>query len=1167
MLKNLHLLLFTLFFGNLLLGQVKNPISTASTFLNENYRPLKLTATDIANFRVSSQVVSKHNKLTHLYLQQQHEGIPVYNAIFNFNIKADGEVLSYGNRFVENLAGKLNTQTPELNMKDALSAFLGHFNIAFPNEPIIAKEIDARNAVFEHQGLALEPIPVSLLYQPMQDGTVRLAWSIKFYELNGQHWWSARIDAITGEVLDYNDLVLQCNFGGSAAACADPVHRHAPEFEWSSPPVFTPVTTEGDASYRVFPIPVESPNHGERILVVDPADTLASPFGWHDTNGEEGPEYTITRGNNVHAYHDIFRQNESTGKEPDGGDTLCFDYPLDLSTNRPYTQHDPLVTNLFYWNNLMHDLWYHYGFDEAAGNFQALNYTGEGADEDYVRAEALDGAGLNNANFATPTDGQRPRMQMFIWGQEFPEVPEFGIHIVAPDSLAGIYNFEAATFGAALPSIENPITGQVVLVDDGEGIPSDGCQPFLNAAAIEGKIAMLNQGGACQNGTKILAAEQAGAIAVILCNNMPGEIFPFGPGTDGGQVTIPSIILSLQDCNRLKLGLPDLEVSLFDGIPLIPDPGPMGRSSDLDNGVIVHEYTHGISNRLTGGANQDGCLNNFEQAGEGWSDWFGLVMTNTPEMTADLPRGIGTYAGGQPTTGDGIRTYPYTRDMSVNPHTYADINSESRPHGIGSVWCAMIWDLFWNLVDVYGYDEDLYEGTGGNNMAMQLVLDGMKLQPCDPSFPEARDAILLADSMNYDGANHCLIWETFARRGLGASAVQGGTEAFDLPRQCVFTFNVEKSAPAEIGAGDTVTYVLDIYNGRVDSLEQGIVMDQLPPGMTFIGSSDCSITEDNGMLTIDAGGFASGETKICTYQVKIDATPFTATGFFDGVEMGPQHWTFENPIGSSSWGPKIGGANNGAVSLFASNPEVPSDQQLRLQVPVTLSGTTPALSFWHRYDTEVERDGGVVEISTDGNNWEDLGPVMIQNGYPGSIAADTENPLSGRMAFHGRTNGWIETIANLSAYSGEDILIRFRFGSDEENGGEGWYVDDVTIFSNYYSLSNTACTEDEGELLCSEATSVVYEEVVSGIEAPVAAVSFSIFPNPTTGEVNVRLNDQSVLSAAQIRVFSMDGRLLFEKQYDTFRSAVLEIGLFGAGMYLIQLQTESGTSISKVVVR
>jgi len=126
--------------------------------------------------------------------------------------------------------------------------------------------------------------------------------------------------------------------------------------------------------------------------------------------------------------------------------------------------------------------------------------------------------------------------------------------------------------------------------------------------------------------------------------------------------------------------------------------------------------------------------------------------------------------------------------MGINPHTYDDIKTSSVPHGVGSVWCAMLWDLYLDLVDEHGFSNDIYSGEGGNNIAMQLVIDGLKLQSCNPGFIDGRDAILEADMLNYDGANQCLIWQVFANRGLGASASQGSssnrfdqTEAFDVP--------------------------------------------------------------------------------------------------------------------------------------------------------------------------------------------------------------------------------------------------------------------------------------------------------------------------------------------------------------------------------------------------
>jgi hypothetical protein len=215
----------------------------------------------------------------------------------------------------------------------------------------------------------------------------------------------------------------------------------------------------------------------------------------------------------------------------------------------------------------------------------------------------------------------------------------------------------------------------------------------------------------------------------------------------------------------------------------------LDKDGSLDNGIIGHEYGHGISNRLTAGPSNTGCLNNSEQMGEGWSDYVGMMITIEPGDQGADARGIGTFATGAPITGGGIRPTHYSTDMSINNSTYNRISSVSIPHGVGYVWATMIWDMTWDLIDANGGTiGDVYTGTSGNNIAMQLVLDGMKLQPCNPGFVDGRDAILLADRLSNGGANQCLIWEAFARRGLGVSAVQGssnnvndGTEAFDVP--------------------------------------------------------------------------------------------------------------------------------------------------------------------------------------------------------------------------------------------------------------------------------------------------------------------------------------------------------------------------------------------------
>jgi hypothetical protein len=274
---------------------------------------------------------------------------------------------------------------------------------------------------------------------------------------------------------------------------------------------------------------------------------------------------------------------------------------------------------------------------------------------------------------------------------------------------------------------------------------------------------------------------------VVVINNVPGNPIVMGAGAGApAPITIPSLMTTDVAGALIRQQLAageEVRVSLKN----TPSPEVDG---DFDNGIIVHEYGHGISTRLTGGRLVNCLGGQAEQAGEGWSDWFALMMTMKEGDTRTKVRGIGTYASNQPTTGSGIRPAPYTTDFAVNNYTYGRTNNTtlSQPHGIGFVWATALWDMTWDMIDRYGYSDDLYKGKGGNNMAMQLVIDGLKMQPCAPGFVDGRNAILAADLANYGGANQELIWRAFAKRGVGFSASQGAAnsrtdqvEAFDLP--------------------------------------------------------------------------------------------------------------------------------------------------------------------------------------------------------------------------------------------------------------------------------------------------------------------------------------------------------------------------------------------------
>ncbi|MEZ4874858.1 MAG: M36 family metallopeptidase [Flavobacteriaceae bacterium] len=394
------LYLFAFLFVGIAGAQDFSPV--IQSYLGNNRSQWGLTQSDVETIAVQSQSFSKSMNLHNVYAAQTLNGIEVYNSVSSFAIK-NGTVVSATLSFVDHLATRVNASSPSINALSAILQAAQNLGLDAPSSlELISQE--GTSYVYSRGNISLNEIPVELVYQPLENGTVRLAWDLSIYLLDASHYYSVRIDAQTGTLIDTTDWVASCDFG--AGNHGHKVEKSLLFKEESMMPL-------GGSQYRVFPLPFRSPVDGDDELVSSPENATASPFGWHDTDGSAGAEFTITRGNNVWAQEDI-DGNNGTGASPDGGATLTFDFPYGLPQD-PANFTEAATVNLFYWNNIIHDVAYQYGFDEESGNFQENNYGNPGNGSDSVNADAQDGSGTNNANFATPPDGNNPRMQMFIW--------------------------------------------------------------------------------------------------------------------------------------------------------------------------------------------------------------------------------------------------------------------------------------------------------------------------------------------------------------------------------------------------------------------------------------------------------------------------------------------------------------------------------------------------------------------------------------------------------------------------------------------------------------------------------------------------------------------------------------------------------------------------------
>ncbi|GAA5972266.1 hypothetical protein JCM11641_002379 [Rhodosporidiobolus odoratus] len=738
--------------------------SIATTFVKSAHKD--------AHFKLVDGYFSKHNGVFHAHFIQLVEGITVANANLNVNVDiSTGKILSYSdssfaaaqkghaapsssaddwkhrvaswasetaerledgaNQFILGGApSHYSDNGPQGFAKRALDgkkaadprhALLTFLSVATSSEQVANLMLGQRreflleqlslepsldgshDLVIDGHPEGLEPTKVSLTY--VHDGEkLGLAWKyeIKTEDNHYEAYMTADSSTRPGDeeallVVDWvrdfrptgGELGAEAMalFGAARDQDVLPPHLQNRPVEHSSFKVeeaFAPVpsTTDKDEikklrkvkpSYKVFPWGTNDPSEGKRAVLrgtLVELDEEASPAGWHmvpaEYTGGKDTFYFETRGNNVLAQDNVSGGGSMSGFRANGGSNMTFDFPIHMPKAghalEPHNYINASVTELFYTNNEIHDLYHRYGFDEESGNFQENNFERGGSGGDAVQANAQDGSGYNNANFATPPDGQRPRMRMYVW---------------------------------------------------------NGQQPY--------------------------------------------------------------------------------------------------RDGDFEAGIVIHEYSHGLSTRLTGGPANSGCLGWGEAGGmgEGWGDFLATMIRMHSTNITDYD--MGGWASGR--EGKGIRYYRYSRSLEENPSTYKFLDKSGYwgVHAIGEVWAEMLFELAENLIDAHGfhptlfppavngtdesgyYSERHYAETGkrvpahGNTLAVQLVIDGMKLQPCRPSFQNARDAILSADVALTGGENECIIWKSFSKRGLGPEAKVVGstpwgggirTEDYVAPKRC-----------------------------------------------------------------------------------------------------------------------------------------------------------------------------------------------------------------------------------------------------------------------------------------------------------------------------------------------------------------------------------------------
>jgi len=919
-----------------------------------------------------------------------------------------------------------------------------------------------------------DPARARRVFFPLGQALVA-AYYVEVFASTGAPGWDSYgyvIDAATGDVLQRRNLTAHADFSYRVFAdtSGDLRPLDGPIADFTPHPTGTP-----DQSAPGFIAP--------SLVTIDGFNVHGDP--WLPDNATEAI------GNNVDAYTDHDNSDNIAGGDVRATLTQpgVFDHVFDPSQSPLATveQQKAAVTQLFYTTNWLHDYWYDSGFDEQAGNAQQDNYGrgGDAGDRLHCQAQdAVDQGQSNNANMATPADGASPRMQLYLWsGTDERSLQVSGF---AQDPPTGAAGFGPASFD---------VTSTIVLADDGTGTATDACEPITNAVA--GQIVLIDRGN-CTFQSKVVTAEAAGALGVLIANNQGGGP-PAMPGGGGTQPAIGALSISQSDGNTIKAALTSGAVTAT----LYRLAGPQADSA-VDNLVVAHEWGHYLHHRLV-----DCGLNQCGGESEGWGDFLALTLAVRESDDLGGVYSSAVYATFRDPDASyfGTRRYPYSTDMAKNPLTFEHIqNSATLPggppmspgapfnaevHNTGEVFASMLWEGYASILAEAKLPSPRYTFDEARRRMTDYVVAGMQLAPVEPTFTEQRDA-LIAAAYAADPADALLIAEGFAKRGAGSCAVSPPRDAFDnegvvesfevAPAVAVRSVVIDDSATpcdgdgvVDVGEIGRVTVTL-ANHGYLEAPATTVTLSSDSQGVTFpsgasidvptlAGFAEAAVTFDVTITGATAPSLATivatavnqascNPSVVSTSLTRMHYDDVPASSASDDFESLADAWTLDGDASELIWSRTIDEDGN----RLWHGVDYSSISDTALESPaITVSQTEPlVLTFSHRYKFEasddgggnfITWDGGVIEISTDGGlSWDDASTI-VDPGYTGTIANLADNPLSDRDGFVGESEDYpamhTVSIDFGSALAGQTVQFRFRIGSDQAASEIGWEIDDV----------------------------------------------------------------------------------------------------------------------------
>jgi hypothetical protein len=284
-------------------------------------------------------------------------------------------------------------------------------------------------------------------------------------------------------------------------------------------------------------------------------------------------------------------------------------------------------------------------------------------------------------------------------------------------------------------------------------------------------------------------------------------------------------------------------------------------------------------------------------------------------------------------------------------------------------------------------------------------------------------------------------------------------------------------------------------------------------------------------------------------------------------------WFVAKTEGSTDFFLQTAIKKTGTAAWKCNNLPEETDMTLNKAEILSVSGNQPVLRFWNRYQTQPGADAGFLEFQKEGEqSWQRLSKTQSFRGaYTGAVSYSTF-AIPFLDGFSGNSNGWIQSYFDVSTFNGQNVGLRFRFGSDAATGADGWYIDDLELIDMVNYDGEACVTSGEGDNACSRVPEkgVIVNPGVVSVDNPVDnPVGMVIQPNPVS-EVAYISFAQALPGKSVLSVISADGRLVAQRSLlnvNAGEAVTFDAGALAAGMYSVRIENALGVSVQKMMVK